>query len=163
MSDGGVRPEVGIKTGSRRSGWVIAFLSGLVGLLIGALAMVLSSGYFVRRYLVENPEVVQEAIEALQQREMANVVRPLRARLETPFHGSWAGAQASPGGEPARAKEQSAPGSLDQDHRPMLGVLADCDLCDAVNVFRVADRVLDLSRLGRVHDLVGEVHCRLLG
>jgi protein-disulfide isomerase len=71
----------------------VALLSGLIGLLIGALAVAMSSGYFVRRYLVQNPEVVQEAIEALQAREMAAIVQPRRAALETPFHGAWAGAR----------------------------------------------------------------------
>jgi protein-disulfide isomerase len=94
LSDEAVRPEAGASKTGGRSGWIIAVMSGVIGLLIGALAMALSSGYFVRSYLVENPEVVQEAIEALQAREMAGIVRPLRTQLETPFHGAWAGAQA---------------------------------------------------------------------
>ena len=93
MSDGGVRPAEGAKRNWWRSGWSVALLSGLIGVLIGALAMAASSGYFVRRTLVGNPEIVQEAIEALQAREMANIVEPRRAALETPFHGAWAGAR----------------------------------------------------------------------
>jgi protein-disulfide isomerase len=94
LSDEAARPAVGASTGNAwRSGWAVAVVSGLIGLLIGAVAMAASSGYFVRRYLLANPEVVQEAIEELQARDMAGVVRPLRARIETPFHGAWAGAR----------------------------------------------------------------------
>ena len=80
-------------------GWRIGLLSGLVGVLIGALAMAAFSGYFVRRYLLANPEVLPEAMEVLQAREAARQERALapvvnrnRAALETPFHGAWAGA-----------------------------------------------------------------------
>ena len=93
MTDAVVRPGEGAKKVWWRSGWTVALLSGLIGLLIGAVAMAASSGYFVRRYLVAHPEAVQEAIEALQAREMAAIVAPRRAALETPFHGAWAGAR----------------------------------------------------------------------
>lgn len=88
-----MHPAEGAKKSWWRSGWSVALLSGLVGVLIGAVAVAASSGYFVRRTLVANPEIVQEAIEALQAREMANIVAPRRAALETPFHGAWAGAR----------------------------------------------------------------------
>jgi len=88
-----VRPAEGAKKSWWRSGWSVALLSALIGVLIGAVAVAASSGYFVRRTLVANPEIVQEAIEALQAREMANIVEPRRAALETPFHGAWAGAR----------------------------------------------------------------------
>ncbi|HZF95791.1 MAG TPA: DsbA family protein [Allosphingosinicella sp.] len=93
MTDLGVRPAEGAKKSWWRSGWSVALLSALIGVLIGAVAVAASSGYFVRRTLVANPEIVQEAIEALQAREMANIVEPRRAALETPFHGAWAGAR----------------------------------------------------------------------
>jgi protein-disulfide isomerase len=93
LSDAAVRPGEGAKKAWWRSGWTLALLSGLIGLLIGALAIALSSGYFVRRYLTQHPEAVQEAIEALQAREMAGIVAPRRAAIETPFHGAWAGAR----------------------------------------------------------------------
>lgn len=88
-----MRPAEGAKKSWWRSGWSVALLSALIGVLIGAVAVAASSGYFVRRTLVANPEIVQEAIEALQAREMANIVEPRRAALETPFHGAWAGAR----------------------------------------------------------------------
>jgi protein-disulfide isomerase len=68
-------------------------LAGLVGVLIGAVAMVASSGYFVRSYLLGNPEVIPEAMELLRSREMASAVAQHRAQIETPFHGAWAGAE----------------------------------------------------------------------
>jgi protein-disulfide isomerase len=80
-------------------GWKLSLLSGLVGVLIGAVAMAAFSGYFVRRYLLAHPEVLPEAMEVLQaretvrqERELAPVVDRHRAALETPFHGAWAGA-----------------------------------------------------------------------
>jgi protein-disulfide isomerase len=81
-------------------GWKVGLLSGLVGVLIGAVAMAAFSGYFVRRYLLSHPEVLPEAMEVLQTREAARQDRALapmldrhRAALETPFHGAWAGAR----------------------------------------------------------------------
>ncbi|MFN3945335.1 MAG: DsbA family protein [Allosphingosinicella sp.] len=74
------------------AGWWMAALAGLVGVLIGAVAMAAASGYFVRSYLLEHPEVLPEAMERLQQRETAQAVEQNRAALETPFHGAWAGA-----------------------------------------------------------------------
>ena len=52
-------------------GWKVSLLSGLVGVLIGAVAMAAFSGYFVRRYLLAHPEVLPEAMEVLQARETA--------------------------------------------------------------------------------------------
>jgi protein-disulfide isomerase len=85
---------------ARGGSWKVALLAGLVGVLIGAVAMAAFSGYFVRRYLLANPEVLPEAMEVLQAREaarqdqeLAPVVNRHRAALETPFHGAWAGAR----------------------------------------------------------------------
>jgi len=85
---------------ARGGGWKIALLCGLVGVLIGAVAMAAFSGYFVRRYLLAHPEVLPEAMDVLQaretakqDREIAPVVSRHRAALERPFHGAWAGAR----------------------------------------------------------------------
>lgn len=64
----------------------------LLGILIGAVAMAAFSGYFVRRYLLANPEVVGEAIRELEARQTASLIDPHRRALETPYHGAWAGA-----------------------------------------------------------------------
>jgi protein-disulfide isomerase len=67
-------------------------VAGLLGILIGGGAVALSSGYFVRRALLENPEVIPEAMTRLRARESADVVARNRAAFETPFAGAWAGA-----------------------------------------------------------------------
>jgi protein-disulfide isomerase len=80
--------------GSRLRGgsWKFPVLAGLIGILIGAGAMLAANGYFVRSYLLEHPEVLPEAMERLRAREMAQTVNQYRATIETPFHGAWAGA-----------------------------------------------------------------------
>ncbi|HEX9932719.1 MAG TPA: DsbA family protein [Allosphingosinicella sp.] len=75
------------------SDWKRSLIAGLLGVLIGALAMAAASGFFVRRYLLAHPEIIPEAMEQLQSREMASVVDRHRAAIETPFHGAWAGAR----------------------------------------------------------------------
>lgn len=72
--------------------WKRSLIAGLLGLLIGAVAMAAASGYFVRRTLLANPEIIPEAMERLQSRETASLLDRHRAALETPFHGAWAGA-----------------------------------------------------------------------
>ena len=74
-------------------GWKLAAVAGLVGISIGAGAMLVANGYFVRSYLLENPEIIPEAMERLQEKQMASALGPQRAALERPFHGAWAGAQ----------------------------------------------------------------------
>jgi protein-disulfide isomerase len=98
MSEAPRPAEGGSNKSGSAGGWKIALLSGLVGVLIGAVAMAASSGYFVRRYLLAHPEVLPEAMEVLQAREtqaqaqqLAPVVARNRAAIETPFHGAWAG------------------------------------------------------------------------
>ena len=97
MAETPARPAAGEAKGGS---WKVALLAGLVGVLIGAVAMAAFSGYFVRRYLLANPEILPEAMEVLQareaarqDRELAPVVNRYRAALETPFHGAWAGAR----------------------------------------------------------------------
>jgi protein-disulfide isomerase len=46
----------------------------------------------VRAYLLEHPEVLREASQRLQQRELGKAVQAQRAAYETPFAGAWAGA-----------------------------------------------------------------------
>ena len=72
--------------------WIAALVAGLVGAAIGAAAMAAFSGPLVRSYLLDNPEVLPEAMERLRSREVAGVVEQNRAAIETPFHSAWAGA-----------------------------------------------------------------------
>ncbi len=74
------------------SGWKFSLVAVLLGILIGAGAMYAASGRFVRAYLLENPEILPEAMERLRARDGARAVEQHRAALETPFHGAWAGA-----------------------------------------------------------------------
>jgi protein-disulfide isomerase len=75
------------------SGWRAALAAGLLGAVIGSGAMLLGSGHLVRSYLLENPEVIPQAIQRLREREAAQVVVANRAAFETPFAGAWAGAK----------------------------------------------------------------------
>jgi protein-disulfide isomerase len=86
-----------------RGGWKLAALAGVAGILIGAFAV---GGYhwlrpppdraateaIVRDYILDNGEILPEAMERLQQRQASASVGQHRAALETPFHGAWAGA-----------------------------------------------------------------------
>lgn len=74
------------------SGWKTALAAGLVGALIGGGAVAWGSRQSVRDYLLENPEVLPEAMDRLREREAAKIVAANRAALETPFAGAWAGA-----------------------------------------------------------------------
>lgn len=76
----------------RSRNWVAALAAVMLGILIGAGAMYAASGRFVRSYLLENPEILPEAMERLRAREAAVTVDENRAALETPFHSAWAGA-----------------------------------------------------------------------
>jgi protein-disulfide isomerase len=79
--------------------------AGLVGMLIGGSAMALAASQgaidpdrariegIVRDYILEHPEIIPEAVQRLQDRELAKVVNQNRAALETPFAGAWAGAE----------------------------------------------------------------------
>ncbi len=73
-------------------GWKAGLIGGLIGALVGAGAVALSSGYFIRSYLIENPEVLPEAMDRLRERETSSIIGRNRSALETPFHGAWAGA-----------------------------------------------------------------------
>jgi protein-disulfide isomerase len=77
---------------SRFGGWKAGLAGGLIGALIGGGIVAWSSGYFVRSYLMDNPEVLPEAMDKLRSREMASAVDQNRVALETPFHSAWAGA-----------------------------------------------------------------------
>jgi protein-disulfide isomerase len=73
-------------------GWKTALAAGLVGALVGGGAVAYGSRQSVRAYLLENPEVLPEAMDRLRSREAARAVSANRTPLETPFAGAWAGA-----------------------------------------------------------------------
>jgi protein-disulfide isomerase len=92
------------KGGDVSSGLKSWALAGVAGLLVGGGAMAFYSGaadgasnkaeveQTIRSYLLEHPEVLQEASQRLQQRELGKAVQANRAAFETPFAGAWAGA-----------------------------------------------------------------------
>lgn len=45
----------------------------------------------IRDYILANPEIIPEAMQRLQDRQMARNVSGVRGQLETPFEGAWAG------------------------------------------------------------------------
>lgn len=47
----------------------------------------------VRQYILENPEIIPEAVNRLQQREVTKLLDSNRDEIETPFAGAWAGAK----------------------------------------------------------------------
>jgi protein-disulfide isomerase len=73
-------------------GWKYYLLAGMVGVVIGGGAMLAANGYFIRSYLLENPEILPEAMARLHEREAAQAVGEHRAAIERPFHSAWAGA-----------------------------------------------------------------------
>ena len=83
-------------------GWKTGVLAGLGGLAIGAAAV---GGYYgfaapdkaateaiVHDYVLNHGELLQQAMDRLQQRQAAASVGQHRAALERPFHSAWAGA-----------------------------------------------------------------------
>ncbi len=79
--------------------------AGLIGIAIGGAAMALATASglndpgkarvekIVRDYVLANPEIIPEAMERLQEREVAKVVDANRAAFQTPFASAWAGAE----------------------------------------------------------------------
>ena len=74
------------------AGWKTALVAGFIGALIGGGAVAYGSRQSVRDYLLENPEILPEAMDRLHEREAAKIVSANRSALETPFAGAWAGA-----------------------------------------------------------------------
>jgi protein-disulfide isomerase len=80
-------------------------LAGLIGVLVGGAAVALWSGQggaagpgqahteaIVRNYILSHPEIIPEAMQRLQERDVARAIEARRAEFETPFAGAWAGA-----------------------------------------------------------------------
>jgi protein-disulfide isomerase len=91
------------KGGPPLSGWKMSLLAGLAGVLIGALAVSLWFNFrgagqglseaMVRNYILEHGEVLPEAMERLQRRQVREAVLQNRQALERPYRGAWAGAE----------------------------------------------------------------------
>jgi protein-disulfide isomerase len=83
---------------SRREG-MIAGAALILG--AGGMAFALTAGGFggqagvektVRNYIMTHPEILPEAMAALQSRETKKLVDANRAQIETPFGSAWSGA-----------------------------------------------------------------------
>lgn len=77
------------------SRWTLP-LGALAGAALGALAMLAWSGAHgggqdVRGYLLAHPEVIQEAMQRLQDRETGKVVAANREAITAPLGAAWAG------------------------------------------------------------------------
>jgi protein-disulfide isomerase len=73
-------------------GWKTALAAGLLGAVVGGGAVAYASRQSVRDYLLENPEILPEAMDRLRERQATKMVSANRAALERPFAGAWAGA-----------------------------------------------------------------------
>jgi protein-disulfide isomerase len=71
----------------------VALLSGAVASLATVAAVERRAGDNVRAYLLKNPEVVQEAMDRLRQKQLAAQIAPYRKQIETPYAGAWIGAK----------------------------------------------------------------------
>jgi protein-disulfide isomerase len=80
--------------------------AGLAGLLVGGAAVALAGQALsanepdrarvetiVREYILAHPEIIPEAVQLLQERQLAKVIEENRSAFETPFAGAWAGAE----------------------------------------------------------------------
>jgi len=67
----------------------VALISGFAGAAIWSLSGLGDNQ--TRDYLLANPEVLPEAMQVLQRREMLAAIEPLRQEIETPFPGAVLG------------------------------------------------------------------------
>ncbi len=87
-------------TENKQSRWGAAIGGGIIGAgLTAALIVLTGPKYFgeqmVRDAIVNHPDILVEASDALRDRQYAPTLAAQRAGIETPFHSSWKGA-ASP-------------------------------------------------------------------
>lgn len=74
-------------------GWVPLLAAALVGALAAVAAMWLFAGPIVRSALLNDPEMLAEGSQRLQEKQLARIVSANRPAFETPFAGAWGGAR----------------------------------------------------------------------
>ena len=84
-------------TESKPSSWGAAIGGGIVGAGLTAVLLVaagptLFGERLVREAIVNHPDILVEASDALRDRQYAPTLAAQRASIETPFHSSWKGA-----------------------------------------------------------------------
>jgi protein-disulfide isomerase len=67
-------------------------VAALAGAAIACGVMTLASGPIIRAYILDHPEILPQAMQQLQDGELAKAVNDNRAALEKPFGNAWAGA-----------------------------------------------------------------------
>lgn len=98
----------------------LALLAGFSGAALWELTGM--GGHETRDYLLENPEVLTEAAEELNRRQMVSAIEPLRGELETPFPGALLG---NPAGTVTLVKfTDYACGYCRQSHADVLALVA---------------------------------------
>lgn len=98
----------------------LALLAGFSGAALWELTGM--GGHQTRDYLMEHPEVLTDAAEELNRRQMASAIEPLRAELETPFPGAILG---NPAGTVTLVKfTDYACGYCRQSHADVLALVA---------------------------------------
>lgn len=97
-SGGPVAPGSLAEWSRHPASWVLGGLA-LLGIGFGAGAMWSGPGVnreaterTIHDYLLNNPEIIPQAMEKLQKDRQAAAVSRLRERIERPFSGAWAGA-----------------------------------------------------------------------
>lgn len=84
-------------TDNKRSPWVAAIGGGIVGALVTAVILLLVAPQMlaprlVRSGLLEDPQILVEAADALRDKQYAPTIASMNAALTTPFGSSWTGA-----------------------------------------------------------------------
>ena len=85
-------------TENRGSLLVPAIVGGIIGSAITAAGLLLAapqliSGKIVRQAMLQDPQILVDAANVLQDRQYAPTLNNARAQIETPFASSWKGAQ----------------------------------------------------------------------
>ena len=85
-------------TENKGSPLVPAIVGGNIGSAITAVGLLLSapqliSGKVVRQAMLDDPQILVDAADALRDRQYAPTLSSARAQLETPFASSWKGAE----------------------------------------------------------------------
>lgn len=85
-------------TENRGSPLVPAIVGGIIGSAITAVSLLLAapqliSGKVVRQAMLDDPQILVDAADALRDRQYAPTLSSARAQLETPFASSWKGAE----------------------------------------------------------------------
>ena len=85
-------------TETRGSPLIQAIAGGVIGSALTAAGLLLAgpqliSGKIVRQAMLEDPQILVDAANVLQDRQYAPTLNTARAQIETPFASSWKGAE----------------------------------------------------------------------